>query len=367
MKNIYFSKIQTGTNGMTNQLISFISNIILARQQNKRVIIVDKFLNDYSNQSYSIVSNILDLDKINVFLEDKYGIKLIDRYHVNFKLLSFKYGFGDKYIDITNKIMEQCYNDGVLTILNTLNLNELSGDPCPGQEKKLYIKYFLNDVIYDEVHNEKFNCVIDNIILDFNDDSVYLHRMHWINYLDREMFDNILKNIVFNKYFMVVSNEFVKCNIGIGFGNKINVIHLRLEDDALEYWGAVNKMNKLEYKYYIESKYINLIINHIGKDNDTIILSYCLNNNVIEFLKNNNYKFHFVSKQKWYGREQNAIIDILVAQHCNNVFIGNFHVNKLNGSTFSYFILQKLDDTIKKIMLDLDNIINEPSIGYNSV
>lgn len=365
MKNIYFSKIATDASGLTNQIFTFISNIILARRENKGVVIVDKFLNDYSKQSYSIISNILDLDKMNTFLGEKYNIKLIDRCCVNFKLLSFRYGFGDKCIDITNEIMERCYNDGALTIMNTLNLNALCGDPCPGKEKKLYIKYFLNDIIYEEVHDEKFNCIVNNIVLDFNDDRLYLHRLHWINYLDRNMFDDILKNIVFNKYFVGVSDEFVMNNIGIG--EKVNVIHLRLEDDALEYWGKVNKMTKHEYKNYIENKYINLISKHIGKNDNTIILSYCINNNVIEFLKNNNYKFHLVSKRKWYGREQNAIVDILVAQHCNNVFIGNFHVNKLNGSTFSYFILQKLNDTILKIMLDLDIIINEPSIGYNSV
>jgi hypothetical protein len=364
MKNIYFAKIQVEKSGMTNQLISLISNIILALEENKKVIIVDKFLNDYSKESYSNVSNILNLNQINQHLKEKYNMILLDRYHINFKPISFLFGSNDTKIDITNEIMEQCYTDDKLFIPSTLNLNALRYDPCPNHEKKLFVKYFLNDIIYEEEYNEKFNCVSEDIVFDLHNDNMYLHRLHWINYLNRQIFDDVLKHISFNNYFVNISDEFIREN---SINDKINVMHLRLEDDALEYWGKINNMSTDDYKTYLENKYINLIINHINKGDETIILSYYSNNRVVEYLKTNNFKYHFVTKKKWYGREQNAIIDLLVAEHCNNVFIGNFHINKLNGSTFSYFILQKLDNNVKKIMLDLDIIRNEPSIGYSSV
>ena len=63
------------------------------------------------------------------------------------------------------------------------------------------------------------------------------------------------------------------------------------------------------------------------------------------------------------GREHEAIIDMLCAKQCNNIFIGNFNMKKLNGSTFSFLIIQNLNDNINKILIDLDRI-TEPEFYY---
>jgi hypothetical protein len=365
MKNIYYAKIQKEKSGITNQLVVLLSSFILARQENKKIVIVDNFLNDYSSETYSNISKILDVPTMNVYLKNKYNLIMIDRYHVNFKILSIKYGLNDTTIDITNELIEKCYTDNKLFISNKLNLNSIKYDPCPGQGKKLYITYFINDNIFEEIYNEMFNCLVDNIVFNLDDKDIYLHRFHWINYLDRTMFDDILRNIVYNKYFICMSNKYTST---LNKNNKINVLHLRLEPDAIEYWSRMNNMEQHIFKKCIENKYINIIKNHINKTDNNIILSYFTDNNVVDYLRTNNYKYCFVPKIFSIGRELNAIIDLLVAENCNNIFVGNFHVNKLNGSTFSYFILQKLYNTsIKKIMLDLDHIMHEPSVGYNSI
>jgi len=127
----------------------------------------------------------------------------------------------------------------------------------------------------------------------------------------------------------------------------------------------MNKMKYDDYKIYLEEKYINIIKKNISKHHENIILSSSLLNNVIIFMKNNGYNYHFVDKV-FDDREKNAIIDLLVSKKCNNVFIGNFNMKKLNGSTFSYYIWKIIDDNITKIYIDLDNIYdNEVIVNPN--
>jgi len=100
---------------------------------------------------------------------------------------------------------------------------------------------------------------------------------------------------------------------------------------------------------------IGVIKQYIDKDDDTIILSSSLTNGVIDFFEREGYCYTFTDKH-FAGREKNAIVDLLISKCCNNICIGNFKPVKLNGSSFSYFVLKLLDHDVKKIMIDLDRI-----------
>ena len=57
--------------------------------------------------------------------------------------------------------------------------------------------------------------------------------------------------------------------------------------------------------------------------------------------------------------KKNAIIDLLVSSCCNNIFIGNFNITNLNGSSFSYYIWKLMKDDVLKIFIDLDKIYDD--------
>jgi hypothetical protein len=358
MKYIYYAKIFIEKSGFTNQLFSLITGIITAHKAGKKVVIVDKFSNDYLCDSYSNISTILDIPKMNEYLKSKYDIIIVDRYDVNFKIINVRYGTDERSkVDITDEIITQYYEKNKLYISNKIILNAFKGDPHPEKSKKLCIKYFINDYIFEEDHQEWCAHLMYDIEFDLLDDK-FIYKFNWINYLDRDMFDNILKNISYNKYFIEFSNNFMN-EIKLNGNDKMNIIHLRLEQDAIEHWAKKNKMEEAVFKEYIQNKYIQIIENYVDKNDKNILLSYSTKNKVIDYLELNNYKYYFIKKKIYLGREINAMIDLLISGNCNNLFIGNFNMKKLNGSTFSYLISQKLNTNIKQIFIDLDNIEND--------
>jgi hypothetical protein len=74
---------------------------------------------------------------------------------------------------------------------------------------------------------------------------------------------------------------------------------------------------------------MDMIRKEVPQNEPLLILSYDTNNPVIDFLKQHNYTFFFLEKNKEFGREINGIIDILVSQKCNGKFFG------VSASTFS--------------------------------
>ena len=164
------------------------------------------------------------------------------------------------------------------------------------------------------------------------------------------MFDEIAKNIHYNNYFIDLTNEFIK---DIDFNNKINIFHLRFEDDAIKHWSEINNMPIDEFKKCVENKYTKIIKRYIKKNDLTIILTSSLSNSIIDYFENNNYNYK-LTKKLFDEREKNAIIDFLISQLCNNIFIGS------GGSTFSCYIARNL--RVKKVMFNLDKITDDEKV-----
>lgn len=360
MNSIYYTKIGNSGSGFTNQMFTFITSIILSKNTKKSVIICDNFYNDYLNHTSTPISEILDMEGLNVFLK-KYKITVFDKNNIDFKIQRVEYGKNDKKIDITNNIVEYFFDPDmcVLHIPKMFDLNKIKGDPNPGVKKDLIIQYTINNIEFNEINSEGF---VSDINFDLKNVK-YSYLFRWINAFDRKMFEDILKNIVFHKKFI----DFAEDNKNISSVNgKINIFHLRLEDDAVNHWSKQNKMEESIFKTMIENKYISVIQNHVDKSDINIILSASENNGVIDFLKKNGYRT--ISPHKYFtnGRELNAIVDLLISKKCENVFIGAFNMEQLNGSTFSYFISKQLDSSVKQVLIDLDRI-NDPEIIYYNV
>jgi hypothetical protein len=127
-----------------------------------------------------------------------------------------------------------------------------------------------------------------------------------------------------------------------------------MEPDAITHWSKQNKMTESQFAYALSKRYIDILTNNIQKDDLTIILSGSTDNPVIGFLRNNGYNFS-LTRKFYREREKNAIVDLLISKECNGVFVGNFNMTGLNGSTFSYFIAT-INNISSPIMIDLDNL-----------
>jgi hypothetical protein len=352
---MHYSKIGNDGAGLTNQIFALITSIIIAFSEKQKVIIVDHFLNDINTKTYSPIKDILNLVDINIFLKKTYDIIIVDKYNIDFEILSVKYGINDtNYLDLTDFIKNKYYKENKLVIHNNYCLNDIKGDPCPGKIKHLILKYKINNNIIEEIYHEHNK----NINIHF--DGPYLFSFGYVNLFKNDMFNKILPNILFNNDF-IIKSDIIKKQMNIN--KKINIIHLRLEDDGILHWSNQNNITAIDYKSYLEEKYIHLIRTYISDVDETILLSSSLSNKVIDFLNVHNYNYKFIDKC-FKDREKNAIIDLLLSSCCNNIFIGNFNINNNNGSVFSYYISKCIKNKITTICIDLDRIYNKEIVIY---
>jgi DNA polymerase elongation subunit (family B) len=200
------------------------------------------------------------------------------------------------------------------------------------------------------VFNENNCFLLNDINIDFSNKN-YIQSPSW-DLIDSPQFKtittDIYKNLLFNNTLICSSNNFIQ-TLNVTDNTNVNIIHLRLENDAIEFWSTENKLSNRDFYYKLTEKYINLITNLIDKNDKTIILTYNTKNDVIEYLKKNNYNYFIQHKLKNNNREVNAIIDILNSKYCNNVFIA------VGGSTFSWTINKLISPRIIS-WIDINNV-----------
>jgi hypothetical protein len=152
---------------------------------------------------------------------------------------------------------------------------------------------------------------------------------------NQSVFVCILQHIPFKK-------NFYECAL-ISYKNlslhttaiKINLIHLRCENDVIDSYSHSLGIDRELYIKKVENKYITLIKKYIEKKDLTFVLSSNYNNSVIDFLKNDKYLFKTTPKY-YQHREANAIVDLLFSRFCNSTFIGVYE------SSFSYSLMYRI-------------------------
>lgn len=184
------------------------------------------------------------------------------------------------------------------------------------QKLNTFLKQYnltISDATQEEKANNKFNA------------SPIPYMSYSLNSKD---FTHILNHIPFlDKY-----NEISKNQIQF---DRINVIHLRLEDDAVNTFSKEMSIHPCVYKSINEQRYIDCISKYIDKNVMTVVLTADGNNEVIEYLKKNEYKF-ILTEKVFDKREMNALVDLHIGFMCNTVFIGSY------DSSFSYTILNRI-------------------------
>jgi hypothetical protein len=356
MNNITCLKIvDCPIQGLCNQLYSLVGFITEAykNKNNKNIIIVNNFLTEIWSNNYVPINTILNLDITNIFLK-KYNISLIDSNNINFKVLKILFGTESKMVDITQFMLDNCLNNNILKISKNINLLKIKGDPCENVVKKVYIHYQLGGQNFCNTFNELNGQLLEDILFDFNNLN-FIAATKWKTDENEEEFNYIIKNLVFHSTYTDYANKFIK---DLDNNNaKINVIHLRIENDGILWWAHQNQMSSEKFQAIIESKYIYLIKKYINIHENTIVLCADENNKVIEFLKNNGYNFYYRNKDKSIGREINAIIDLNIGENCNNIFIA-----PIKCSTFSHTLKTRIKNPINTISFSLNNILEKYNI-----
>jgi len=339
MSNVFFLKLaRENNNGLCNQLLSLVSGILFCIRTKKELLIVDKFLTEINTNSYCSLSQVFNLFEMNNYLRN-YNLRIVDGFTINssaFRPISW---------DVIT-LAKKHNNRRLLAFIDEIYSNL--------HFSKYLISYALN-FIGEKLNFEpmNFNEIIDN--LDNGDNLDNLDTGDNVDNLDN--IDNLNNDRNFDNGDNVINGD---TDESIEYNNqKINVIHLRIENDGIEHWSNQNNMNPNAFKRLLTIKYMQLIKNNIQKEDITIILTGDTNNDVVQYMKENEYNITFIDKKfndNQPGRELNAIIDLIVGRYCNNVFIG------CDGSTFSELLLKYIPDetefgNVEKITFDLNNIL----------
>jgi hypothetical protein len=373
MSKIFFLEPSWFGTGLTNQIFFIIYAIINCINNNKKNLVINNFRLEPLTDKFCGINEIIDIHYLNILLK-KYDLFVYDIGNIVFNIDSVIYGLNDTNIDITKEILRLFYKNNKLFIPIGTNLNNIGGDPFPGQEKKLYITYTINQQKTIEEYSEYIH---KHIIIDLQNptnissweeiDNCYIN--------NTELFDYLLKNIKFNNRLVKYSENALlidahsECNhlplLNLK-DKKVNVLHLRVEKDMTGHMLTHNKMTQEEYDIQLQDKYIELIKKYFSKDDIVFVLSYDLSNNVTNFLNDSGYEFYITKKNIFGGREQHAIIDLLIGEKCNNYYIGNWNFDIRQGSTFSYFLYVR-NNAVNNIFIDMYDIQKSEILKINYV
>ena len=182
-------------------------------------------------------------------------------------------------------------------------------------------------------------------VLDWNTDTgfektnvIFNEAPYWNVSSDCYISTYILSNLKFNSKFYDIADEILKKNKITA--EPCNVIHLRLENDAIEHWSKVNGLSPEEFKKILEIKYIKNIDKYINKSYITIVVASEYDNNVIKYLRDNGY-LYLTTEKRFKERELNAIVDLIITQRCDRVILGFFE------SSFVFTAMMRIIKTPK--------------------
>lgn len=358
MKNYFLDISPKQNSGFCNQIYSIIYTCGHCMRNDINFIFIGKFLTQIQSQKFCNISYILDINATNNYLK-QYNVFLIDYYNFDFKIVNAKYGANNMCLDVTEQV-KQFLNDKVFYISKSQDLNAFFGDPIDFYRKKyfieldknalhLYITFSINNIIFNETYEQSGGFLKSDWLIDLNNTNFQPSLR--IQNDQTEFTKGIFRNIAFQPIFLQKANDFIVQVREKNKEKKINCIHLRLEDDAVQHWASENKISPVDFKKIIEDKYIEAITKNLNKEDATLILSDNYDNRVIQFLRENGYNYIKTPKMS-KDREVAAIYDLHIGQYCNNVYI------LVYDSSFSYTLLYRIYEQNRLKPVELNYILN---------
>ena len=358
MNNFLFLKIAKNRNsGLCNQLYNLVGSIEDCIKNNKNIIVIDNFLKQIDSDQYCPISKIIDLKKFNLYLS-KYNILLFDKNDIKIEILSLKLIIPEYKTQDPNQNPQNNIIQNKIIILDSLLPSFLSESTFHIPKKRSFISEIIENTTIDipckilityKINNYTINHIIDldkgivinDFILELNKDNykfIESPLLYFGHSSNPKLFSDIFKNITIKDYF---NSSFFPENV------KLNVIHLRLEQDAITHISKIEGKQEGEKKKELEKKYIEMIEKYIGSSDqereNVLVLTDDYNNAVVDFLSSNPKYNPILFDKKYKFRELNAIRDLLLSEKCNRCFIG------VMESSFSYGIMfrisKQLDDS----------------------
>jgi len=328
---------QNGGAGLCNQLYNIVNGIIYARMNNIDLCVIDSFMKCIYTKELCNIDKIIDLkktsDEINK-IPCFENTKLLDRITCKFEILEAEYGYKqDISNEVLSKLKQYCNNDGIIIPKNT-QLNQLFGDLCYNVPKKLYMKIKLGDHIMSIYEDENINNI--NFNINHIKKTIFSRKFYTMgpaNYYSEHLFNRLLNCIHYNPIF----NEIIDDIINIRKLSNLKVIHLRVEDDVIKHFAWYYKKNNDFIRDYLYNLYKNAIKLYINSDDNIHVLTY--DGDAIKKIFEPEYSISYIDndfktqllKEKLgiYGRELNALFDLIIGIKIGKSFIG------LKESTFS--------------------------------
>lgn len=334
--------------GMCNQMIQFLHGVIQCVCDGIDVIVVNEFKTDLEGDKYCPFGEVIDLEHFSSYLFEQYGVIVIDKIRLKIRVKNVMYGTMTSFVNATDAFHEKhVFRDRVVVDRDAC-LNLLAGDPAQNAHKSLRITYLIDDRIellktYCEESKE--------IHLSLNE-TVFHRYEDWPK--QREWMNTLLRVLRFHRSYsppaLILPAE------------PVHVVHVRLEYDAIKHWASENDMTPVAFYDQLAMKYISALSRHASTGR-ILVLSHNSDNRVVEWLKETKRPFLFVEKDKTNGRERNAVSDMVLAlAYGNGVFIGNFDIYRMQGSTFSYFLMKK-GRFKKHVLIDIERIHQDAFIS----
>lgn len=270
--------------GLCNQIKTIVNAILLGHKY-RRDIYIDNFqANCGDNGSLCDINIVLDLDKMNQFLNEN---------NINIKIL--------KTID--ESVKEK------IELLENIDYNSIQNI------------LFITDIIENNLHKSYLN--IGNPV------SVSVDSTFGCSVLDHEsIYWKLSNNIKFHENFYNLKNK-IKDELKL---NNYVSIHMRIEDDAIHFFSHCYRLTSDDYN----DKLLNFYLKHVDENKErqiyiTSAVPYFNNSRNQTFyndlLKNNDNLYDkkniFIDEYYLKNRELLAIIDLLIA-YDSEKFIGSF-------------------------------------------
>lgn len=335
--------------GLCNQLFILVNGILAS--EGKKILLIDRLLNDYQKYDTTDISNILNLDVTTMNIKkinENYPV-LVDINQCDFKIQKVEYGIPGKMNNVTD-----LFSSHIAVIKKSEWLNVLFGDPAQNQFKFVAITFSINDIWFTHSFPEYYGHLNQNICIckeNFLETILQYDAYYQYNIVK---FNEIFKSLHFSNIMLE------KCNdIQNAFNYPIlNVVHLRIEDDALRHWSRISGIEYIEYKKIIIEAYQTVIYEHIPIGS-AIYLATGLESpyeGYELFFQQLQKDYHIQSYKKDFtkGREICALIDYLIAIQCKQIYIGSHTLTTGGGSTFSYAISLKLEPNVKQVLVNLE-------------
>jgi Capsular polysaccharide synthesis protein len=335
--------------GLCNQLIMIIHAILEARNRGNRSLIMSNFRTEIDESNHNVpLGSIFDLDQMNRTIVAP-RFKPIEDCRIEFK--SATYGINKKRVPLpSNRLPIFCNH----------NINHILSDPVYGIAKNVELNFEVDGIPYIKTIQEHNSHLREPVHGNRTDLEKTYSKLYWYDTISEREFINIARGLRFSPKFYRIADEYLT-----DLNQELNVVHLRVEDDAIDHWFKFTTnqtvRTKEEFKDRICQMYIKYIYAMIPRNQTILILSHSSQNEVIDAIKDDYHLIFIDAKDRireefgTVGRELEAIVDYIAGQKCSNIFIGCHSLRNKEGSTFSWFLHHTMQNKMS-VLFDLENI-----------